>query len=92
MWMRGVSDRERNYYKQKLEYIKSLHFVKYNVYGEEIMDSGEICDDIFDFAVKEGFIFEEEHKSVTKKKVVSTFILTKGHITIVFSCIIRRKG
>jgi hypothetical protein len=86
-------DKAQKYdYMQKIDQIEREHFVKFNVYGDAIMDGAGFCDDIIDFAKNEGFKIDEEHMVVSKKRVVSNFIFTKENIIIITSHIIKRKG
>jgi hypothetical protein len=86
-------DRAQKYdYMQKIAQIEREHFVKFNTYGDAIMDGAGFCDDIIDFGKNEGFKIAEEHMVVSKKRVVSNFIFTKENIIIIMSHIVRRKG
>ena len=92
MFIYGLTQREKDYYMQRIRQIERNHLVKYNDYGDMIMDGSDFCDDIINFAVDENFTVDEEYTIVSKKKAVATFILTDTRITMVLTYIIKRKG
>ena len=92
MFIYGATQCEQDYYVQRISQIERNHLVKYNIYGDMIMDGSDFCDDIVNFAVDEDFTVDEEYTIVSKKKAVTTFILTDARITIILTYIIKRKG
>lgn len=92
MFIYGAKRHEVDYYMQKINQIERRHLVKYNGYGDMIMDGSDFCDDIVNFAIDEDFTMDEEYTVVSKKKAVATFILSDARITIILSYIVKRKG
>lgn len=72
--------------------IEKKYFVKHNEGGDKVFEGTAFYDAMMDFAVKEGFVIDEDYIIVSKKKAVVTLILVDGTVTVILNYIVKRRG